>query len=56
MLRKQEERNSHNQEFISELAWSVNSGQMESGPVAFPGFRCWRADVSSSTVKSPERL
>ena len=53
---KQEERNSHNQDFISVLAWSINSGQTESGPGALPGFRCWRADVSSSTVKSPERL
>ena len=55
-LRKQEDRNSHNQDFISEPAWSINSGQMESGPVVFPGFRCSRADVSSSTVKLPERL
>ena len=53
---KQEERNSHNQDFISEPAWSINSGKMESGPVAFPGFRCWRADVNSFTVKSLERL
>ena len=29
---------------------------MESGPGAFPGFKCWRADVSSSMVRSPERL
>ena len=39
-LCKQEERNSHNQDFISVPAWSINSWQMESGPGAFPGFRC----------------
>ena len=49
-------RNSQNQDFISEPAWSINSRQMESGPAAFPGFRYWRADVSSSAVKSLERL
>ena len=55
-LHKQEDRNSHNQDSISELTWSINSGQMKSGPAAFTGFRCWRADVSSSTVKSLKRL
>ena len=55
-LGKQDERNSRNQYFISVPAWSINSGQIESGPGAFPGFRCWRAGVSSSTVKSPKRL
>ena len=34
-LRNQKNRNSYN--FISEPAWSANSGQMESGPAAFPG-------------------
>ena len=55
-LCKQEERYSHKQDFISEPAWNINSEQMESGPAAYPGFRCWRVDVSSSTVKSPGRL
>ena len=47
-LRKQEDRNSHDQDFISEPAWNINFGQMESGPVAFPSFLCWRGDMKSS--------
>ena len=55
-LCKLEDRNSHNQDFISEPAWSIDSGQMESGPAAFLDFRFWRGDVSANTVKSLERL
>ena len=37
-------------------AWSINCEIMEFGSGAFPGFRCWKTDVSSSMMKSPERL
>jgi len=30
------------------------SGNMESGPGAFPGFSCWSARANSSEVNSPE--
>ena len=55
-LHNQEDRNSNNHDFISKPAWSINSGKMESGPAAFPGFWCWRTDMSSSMVKSSERF
>ena len=48
-LSKQKERNAHNKNFISVPSWSISSVKIESGPGAFPGFRCWRADISSST-------
>ena len=38
--RKQEERKSRNQDFKAAPAWSMSSGQMESGPGALPGFKC----------------
>ena len=52
----QEDRNLFNQDFRAAPAWSISSGQMESGPRAFPSFNCWRALVNSSKVKSPEML
>ena len=41
--RRQEERKLHNQDFSAAPAWVFSSGQIESGPEAFPGFRCLRA-------------
>ena len=38
--RKQEESKSRNQDFKAAPAWSISSGQMESGPGALPGFKC----------------
>ena len=38
--RKQEEMKSRNQDFKAAPAWSISSGQMESGPGALPGFKC----------------
>ena len=35
-----EERKSRNQDFKTAPAWSISSGQMESGPGALPGFKC----------------
>ena len=36
-LCKQEDRKSHNQDFISKPAWSTNSGQMECGQASGVG-------------------
>jgi len=33
-------------------AFKTCSGQIESGPGAFPGFSCWRARANSSEVNS----
>ena len=33
-------RKSRNQDFKAAPAWSISSGQMESGPGALPGFKC----------------
>ena len=52
--RKQEERKSRNQNFKAAPAWSISSGQMESGPAALPGFKCWRAAVNSLCEKLSE--
>ena len=52
--RKQEERKSHNQDFKAAPAWSISSGQMESGPRALPGFKCWRAAANSLCEKLSE--
>ena len=51
---KQEERKLHNQDFKATPAWIISSGQMESGPGALPGFKCWRAAVNSLCKKVPE--
>ena len=51
---KQDERNPHSQDFRAAPAWSKNSGQIESGPGAFPGFRCLRAAANSEGVKLPQ--
>ena len=51
---KQEERKSHNQDFKAAPAWSISSGQMESGPGALPGFKCWRAAANSLCEKFSE--
>ena len=37
---KQEERKSRNQDFKAVPAWSISSGQIESGLGALPGFKC----------------
>ena len=49
--RKQEERKSRNQDFKVAPAWSISSGQMESGPGALPDFKCWRAAANSLCEK-----
>ena len=54
--RKQEERKPRNQNFKAVPAWIISSGQIESGPVAFPGLTCWRAAANSLDEKSPERF
>ena len=51
---KQEERKSHNQDFKKASAWSIISEQMESGPRALPGVKCWRAAVNSLCEKLSE--
>ena len=43
---QQEERKPHNQNFSAAPAWVISSGQIESGPGAFPGFRCLRAKAN----------
>ena len=54
--RKQEERKPRNQDFKAVPAWIISSGQIESGPGAFPGLTCWRAAANSLDEKSPERF
>ena len=49
--RRQEERKLQNQDFSAAPAWVINSGKIESGPGAFPGFRCLRAAANSCEVK-----
>ena len=51
---KQEERKSRNQEFKAATAWSISHEQMESGPGALPGFKCWRAVANSLREKLSE--
>ena len=48
---KQEERKSCNQNL---KAAPASSGQMESGPRALLGFKCWRAAVNSLCEKASE--
>ena len=45
---------SRNQEFKAAPAWNISSEQMESGPGALPGFKCWRAAVNSLGEKLSE--
>ena len=52
--RMQEDRNLFNQDFRAAPAWSIRSGQIESGPGAFPDCSSWRALTNSSGVKSSE--
>ena len=51
---KQKERKSRNQDFKAAPAWSISSGQMESGPGALPGLKYWRAAVNSLCEKLSE--
>ena len=43
-----------NQDFEAASAWSISSEQMESGPRALPGFKCWRATANSLCEKLSE--
>ena len=52
----QDDRNLFNQVFKAVPAWRMSSGDMESGPRAFPVFSNWRALENSSSVKSSEIL
>ena len=52
--RKQEEKTSRKQDFKAASAWIISSGQMESGPGALPGFKCWREAVNSLCEKMSE--
>ena len=52
--RKQEERKSRSQELKAAPAWTISSGQMESGPGALPGLECWRAAANSLCEKLSE--
>ena len=52
----QELRKSQNQNLRADLAWSMNSGKMESNPGDFSGFRRLREAASSSYLKSSEIL
>jgi len=45
-----------NQDLRADLAWSINSGKMESNPGDFPGFRHLRAAANSSDLKDSEIL
>ena len=44
---RQEDRKPRSQDFKPAPAWIISSGQMESGPRALPGFKCWRAAANS---------
>ena len=52
----QEVRTSQNQDLRADLAWSTNSGKMESKPGDFPGFWRLRTAASFSGLKSSEML
>ena len=45
---------SRNQDFKAAPAWSISLGQMESGPGALPGFKCWKAAANSLCNKLSE--
>jgi len=47
----QELRKSQNQDLRADLAWSINSGKMESNTGDFPGFRHLRAAANSFGLK-----
>ena len=51
---RQEDRKPRSQDFKPAPAWIISSGQMESGPGALPGFKCWRAAANSRWEKLPE--
>jgi len=51
----QELRKSQNQDLRADLAWSINSGKMESSPGDFPGFKRLRAAANSSRLKGSRR-
>ena len=42
------------QDFKAAPAWIISYGQMESGPGALPGFKCWRTAVNSLCEKVSE--
>jgi len=52
----QELRKSQNQDLRDDLVWSMNSGNLESNPGDFPGFRRLRVAASSSGLKGSEIL
>jgi len=52
----QELSKSQNQDLRAVLAWSANSGKMESNPGDFSGFRRLRAAANSSGLKGSEIL
>jgi len=53
----QELRKSQNQDLRANLAWSINSGKMESNPRDFPSFKRLRATAkNSSGLKGSEIL
>jgi len=47
---------SQNQDLRADPAWSINSGNMESNPGDFPGFKHLRAAASSSGLKGSDIL
>jgi len=54
--RMPELRKSQNQDLTADPAWSINSGNMESNPGDFPGFKRLRAAANSSGLKGSEIL
>ena len=52
----QEVRKSQNQDLRADLAWSINSGKMESNPRDFPGFRRLTAAARSSGLNVSQIL
>jgi len=52
----QEVRKSRKQDLRADPVWSINSGEMESNPGNFTGFRRLRAGASSSGLKGSEIL
>ncbi|KAI9529551.1 hypothetical protein NQZ68_011261 [Dissostichus eleginoides] len=55
-LRKHDEKNAQSQPDVVVLWWVTNSGWMLSRPGDLPGLNLLMASLSSSAVKSPERL
>ena len=55
-LQRHAEKNAHSQADIISLWWITNSGCMLSGPGALPCLSLAIASLSSSGVKSPDRL